>query len=632
MRERIISAGIAVLICLLMIGSAAYGQLKVVNDPAQIGVGARSLGMGGVLLNFSDIASLFGNPASLVHVEKFQYTLMSGKFLNEVDYYSLGVVFPTGLGRVGVGYSLSQLSLSGPLPTTEIVDGIRIIPSTTEVRSDIYSSSTILLLLSKPAKDFVKIGLFERMLLGGTFKIFSQDLSATGVSGNAQGYELDLGIQYQFNPNLRFSLMGKNLLPASMGGKLVWHPTDREEAFPYYIKTGLQFDLDGEIKILNLKKQSLIVAIEYDHHPRGNAPDLFHYGLELGLSDILSVRVGRDQGYIGRGGTSVFDIANNLTYGVGVSYKGWRFDYAFHEYYEAPDNNTHYFSLTYGLPYVEEKKVEPEKIIVSPEDKIITTFSSFGISGRIVDREIASVLINNKPVEIKESTFSTTVDLSLGKNKILITGLNKKGEVIYTGKRRVLRLIGFEDVPEKYWAKDSIRILATLGIVKGYPDGTFRPEMGVSRAEFVTLLARLAGEEKYQYERKLPFTDLLPEHWAYRAVAYGLDQKLVKGYPDGTFRPNKKISRAEGVAVVARFAGLDLETPVDEIPYSDIPGRHWAIREISAAKTAGLLEHIKTRFYPNEELTRGETAEILTKVKLIKERVDDLLDFEKGYE
>jgi hypothetical protein len=618
------------MVCLLLIPCVG-ADLKIVNDPAQIGVGSRSLGMGGVLLNFTDISSLFGNPAALNHVRSPQFTMMSGKFLNEVDYLSGGAVFPTFIGVVGIGYSSSQLSLTGPLPTIEVVDGIIIVPSTTEVRTDTYGSSTLQFSLSKPARDFIKIGLFEKLLLGGTLKVFSQNLSATGVSGTAQGYEVDLGFKYAVNPWTDFSLVGKNLLPAANGGKLIWEPTGKEETFPYFIKLGLKIKMDRGIDIINIRDQSLTFAFEYDYHPRGNSPDLLHYGLEWGLSEFLDLRVGRDQGYIGRGGTDVFDIANNLTYGVGVEYRGWRFDYAFHEYYGIPENNTHYFSLSYGFPYKEiPKKIK--KLAVLPEDKFITNRESIEITGEILDKEIKGITVNNKPIIVVDNAFASNVNLSLGKNRIFVLGIDSRTRSITSESRRILRLVGFNDVGPTHWAKDSIEVLATLGIIKGYPDNLFKPENGITRAEFAALLARLVGEGEYQTQGEIPFSDINQNHWAYRAVAYALDNNLVKGYPDGTFRPNKKISRAEGVAVIARFAGLDFGATIYENPYQDIPGRHWAFDEINAAKTAGFLKHLENNFYPNAELSRAETAVILVKVKYIKDKVDNLLDFEKGYE
>lgn len=617
------------LFILILFSTVVFGDLKIANDPATVGIGARALGMGGVMLNFTDISALMGNPAALSEIDGNQYTMMAGRFINDVDYFSVGGIIPFPWGVVGVTYLNSQLTYTGPTVTTEVVDGIRILPSTTEVSTDTYRNSGIYLSFSKPAKELTDIDFLKKVSLGGTLKIFSQQIVAIGANGDASGYEMDLGMQYRVNSWMKYSLVGKNILPAAMGGKLTWS-TGRKESYPYYIRTGIEMDFGQDIKIANVEANSLSIGIEYDYRPQGNAPNLLHYGLEWGIGDILDIRLGQDQGYIGRGGTSVFDVANNLTYGVGVTYKGWRFDYAFHEYYDDSENNTSYFSLTYGLPYAE--KVKPsERIKFSPGDKSIVDKAKVELIGVIIDKDIKHVFIKDHYLDIVEGVAVGELDLKLGRNSFILLGIDDQRREIFNQKLRILRLVGFKDVKKDYWAKDSIELLATLGLIKGYLGDLFKPEKGITRAEFATLLARIAGQDKYRPTKKLPFKDLPGKHWAYPSVAYALDAGLVKGYPDGTFRPNKIISRAEGVVVIARFAGLDLSKQVDEIPYEDVPGRHWAIYGINAAKVAGLLRHLETKFEPKKDMSRAETAEILSKVSFIKKRVDELLDFNRGY-
>jgi S-layer homology domain len=617
-------------VLLLFIVSGVFADLKIANDPSTVGTGARSLGMGGIMLNFTDVSSIFGNPASLNDIKDNQYTMMAGRFINEVDYLSIGSAISTQWGTIGVAFLNSQLSYTGPAITTEVVDGIRVLPSTTEVATDIYRNSAFYLSYAKPAKELLNFSYLENVVLGGTFKIFSQELNAANLNGTAQGYEMDLGAQYLINPWAKFSILGKNVLPAAMGGKLVWQPTGREESYPYYVKSGFKVDLGGEETPLYLGDNSVALAIEYDFHPRENAPNLMHYGIEWGLGEILDVRIGQDQGYLGSGGTSVFDVANNLTYGVGVTFKGWRFDYAFHEYYDDSSNNTSYFSLTYGLPYLAEKP-EVKRISLNPKDKSVVDKAVVEITGEIIDPKIANIFIRDRFLEVEDGKIVGKVDLKLGKNSLLISGTGFNREEIFAKKWRILRLVGFKDVPENYWAKNAIEELATLGLIKGYPNDIFKPEKGITRAEFATLLARIAGQDKYQGVQALTFKDLPKKHWSYPSVDYAVAAGLMKGYPNGTFEPNKKISRAEGVVVIARFAGLNLSSQVNEVPYKDVPGRHWAIYGVNAAKEAGLLKHLGDKFEPKKDMSRAETAEILSNVVFIKKRVSELLDFNRGY-
>jgi S-layer homology domain len=608
--------------------SFSHADLKIASDPATLGIGARTLGMGGLILNFQDISSLYGNPATLSRIENRQYMVMTGRFVNEVDYLCGGMAIPTNIGVLGFGYISSQITYTGSVATTEVVDGVIIIPATTEVSTSAYRNSGLYFSFAKLASEITGNDRFDNLRLGGTLKIFSQDLSVPSQHGSATGYEVDLGFQYSLAPWFNLSAVGKNVLPASMGGRLVWSPTDRVETYPYYIRTGFQADLHKRFK---MEGQKITFGIEFDYHPHRNAPDLLHYGIEWGIGDILDLRVGLDQSYLGQGGVSVFQVGNNMTYGVGITHMGWRFDYARHEYYGLTANSTNYFSLTYGLPYEKEEKKPMVRIKLDPKDKSVVYAATVPVSGMLLDKRIEFIDVNDKQMNIIGREVSGSLDLALGKNKLMISGLDKNQAEIFSEKRRILRLIDFNDVPLNYWAKKAISSLATLGIIKGFPENIFKPESGISRAEFATLLARTAGYDGSKINSNSLFIDLPEEHWAAGAVAYAVEKGLVKGYPDDTFKPNKKISRAEGVAVVARFAGLDLDTPVDEIPYIDVPGRYWAVKEISAAKTAGLLAHISGNFEPNEDMSRAETAQILSRVSLLKKKIDDLFDFEVGY-
>ena len=109
------------------------------------------------------------------------------------------------------------------------------------------------------------------------------------------------------------------------------------------------------------------------------------------------------------------------------------------------------------------------------------------------------------------------------------------------------------------------------------------------------------------------------------------DAGLIKGYPDKTFRANNKINKAEGIAVTARFDNLRL-TEVYEKPYWDISANHWAAKYIQAAKEAGLLKYIeRNRLRPKEGLARAEAVEMLAKTSMADAKVKDLYTWEKGF-
>lgn len=139
----------------------------------------------------------------------------------------------------------------------------------------------------------------------------------------------------------------------------------------------------------------------------------------------------------------------------------------------------------------------------------------------------------------------------------------------------------FSDVKVKSWAANYIAFARQTGVVRGYTDGTFRPDQAMTRAEFATVVRNALALE-LEAENAFPDTE---RHWARQAIAQLAQAGILKGYPDGTFRPNEPITRAEAARVLnlawQRAAG-DGHGP-DEADYSDLTERHWAYRDICEA-------------------------------------------------
>jgi hypothetical protein len=119
----------------------------------------------------------------------------------------------------------------------------------------------------------------------------------------------------------------------------------------------------------------------------------------------------------------------------------------------------------------------------------------------------------------------------------------------------------YRDVPETHWAFRYIEYAKSLGVISGYPDGTFKPEAPVGRAQMAVFLARAlvapesdAGLTDYSPPFLPTFTDVAPEYWAYSAIEYLADpsREIVQGNPDGSYHPEQPCTRAELAALVAR--------------------------------------------------------------------------------
>ncbi|HEY3366478.1 MAG TPA: S-layer homology domain-containing protein [Symbiobacteriaceae bacterium] len=170
----------------------------------------------------------------------------------------------------------------------------------------------------------------------------------------------------------------------------------------------------------------------------------------------------------------------------------------------------------------------------------------------------------------------------------------------------------FPDVKDTDWACVAIDIMRSLGVMQGYPGGTFRPVNPVKRGETAALLVRRVDEDPAP-NGKLTFTDPhLSDHWAARqgyiqaAVAIG----AVNGLPDGTFDPEGHVTRGQLVKMVAAAAGLDPASDLSGLPYSDIKKQDdWFAGWVQSAYKARLIGKASlTGLFPENQAFAGTQA------------------------
>lgn len=176
----------------------------------------------------------------------------------------------------------------------------------------------------------------------------------------------------------------------------------------------------------------------------------------------------------------------------------------------------------------------------------------------------------------------------------------------------------FYDVSENYWAAEFIVALVNRSLVHGFPDGSFRPNAPLTRAQFAVLLAQAFPDDRPRDRSAMlpPFQDLSPQHWAASAVAISTRQGFLKGYPNGQFQPDRSISRLE--VLLALAAGLNYVPagPVDRRmayynDYALVPFSAWD--EIAAVtERRVVVSYPDPRFLnPNRPATRAEVAAVL---------------------
>lgn len=137
----------------------------------------------------------------------------------------------------------------------------------------------------------------------------------------------------------------------------------------------------------------------------------------------------------------------------------------------------------------------------------------------------------------------------------------------------------FADVPMNQWYANAVTTLAGMGVINGYPDGTFKPDAPITRAEFVTMAMNFAKADK---GTACSFADVLENMWYYGAIAGATENGWISGYPDGTFGPARNITRAEVTSVINRMENraADMMFIVENLndlrTFSDLPFQHWA--------------------------------------------------------
>ena len=185
----------------------------------------------------------------------------------------------------------------------------------------------------------------------------------------------------------------------------------------------------------------------------------------------------------------------------------------------------------------------------------------------------------------------------------------------------------FSDIDNSGY-REGIEKAAAKGIINGYADGTFKPNAQVTRAQFITMLYRVAGSPEVEIpegktEIELGFTDADTISDEYKtAVAWGVQNGIIKGYEDDTFRPNQAISRAQMVTMLYRYLTLEdvwgaasdeMKATYDFTDKDDI-----AAPFVEAVNYMANMEFIKGfgdgHFGPNETVTRGQAATVFARI------------------
>ena len=170
----------------------------------------------------------------------------------------------------------------------------------------------------------------------------------------------------------------------------------------------------------------------------------------------------------------------------------------------------------------------------------------------------------------------------------------------------------FIDISNHY-AKDHILNVFSNNLMFGTSSNTFSPNADITRAEVATIIARTL--KLTELPDSFKFNDT-KDHWAENDIKLVYNAGLISGYPDGTFRPNEKISRAELATILYNALDLEDSSTSDDSYFKDVPSYYWSYNEINTLANLGIIKGTSnSTFSPKENLSRAEMAILLDKIQ-----------------
>ena len=230
------------------------------------------------------------------------------------------------------------------------------------------------------------------------------------------------------------------------------------------------------------------------------------------------------------------------------------------------------------------------------------------------DKSVGSTIRVNDRVGGVELVSGVTSVNYTNAVKLYVTSESKKNTVEYTVT--VNQGLHFSDISESDWYYDNVMDAANNGYITGMGDGTFAPKKATTRAEFASMIAKAMG---YTADPDVVsvFPDVADDFWGKAAINFCAQNGIISGYSDGTFQPNKAITRQEAAAILNNAFDLAEKFGTSSDLFSDdakISG--WAETHVYAAKASGLMKgDAAGTFRPTDTIIRAEAASILMNAK-----------------
>lgn len=166
-----------------------------------------------------------------------------------------------------------------------------------------------------------------------------------------------------------------------------------------------------------------------------------------------------------------------------------------------------------------------------------------------------------------------------------------------------------------HWAQDYILSLVNNEVMETYTGGQFKPEQSITRGGFAVALAKqlnLVPDNNNRFED-------IKGYPGYNMINSLVNEDIINGYPDKTFRPNNSITRAEMVTIMIRSLGITSNEVTIKLDnhksFDDVPENHWALNHIKIAQEINLINGDQNGYFnPTDTTSRAEAAKVITKL------------------
>ncbi len=227
-------------------------------------------------------------------------------------------------------------------------------------------------------------------------------------------------------------------------------------------------------------------------------------------------------------------------------------------------------------------------------------------------------------INFKRWQATTALIMTLGMNATAIAPIFVAPMIASSAAPALAQATRFPDVPSNHWAKDYINALVAQNVLAGFPDGTFRPDAPVTRAQFSSMVQAVYSTTKIR--NAINFVDVPSRHWAAGSIRTSYEMGFLSGYPGNIFRPEQNIPREQVLVSLANGLNYSPNAPMNQVLnyYVDNGSvSNFARSAVAAATEQRMVVNYPTltRLNPTRNATRAEVAAFLYQAMVSEGRV-----------